>query len=181
MPGWRQARSRWRESPLGRPLSAIKGQSIATFLSEGDRTSAISPITGKPEAFETQIAAADGEALPVEVLSRDIPFVGGTARVTALRDIRERRAAEARIRFLAQHDTLTGLPNRANFQDVITRQLALSRRDGMQIAVLCVDLDRFKSVNDTLGHWAGDLLLKQVAEGFSTMFVKRHRRAHRRR
>jgi diguanylate cyclase (GGDEF)-like protein/PAS domain S-box-containing protein len=149
---------------IGRPLSAIKGQSIETFLLEGDRTSAISPITGKPEAFETQIAAADGEALPVEVLSRDIPFAGGMARVTALRDIRERRAAEARIRFLAQHDTLTGLPNRAHFQDVITRQLALSKRDGMQVAVLCVDLDRFKSVNDTLGHWAGDLLLKQVAE-----------------
>ena len=149
---------------IGRPLSAIKGQNIETFLSEGERTSAISPITGKPEAFETQIAAADGEALPVEVLSRDIPFAGGTARVTALRDIRERRAAEARIRFLAQHDILTGLPNRAHFQDVITRQLALSKRDGMQIAVLCVDLDRFKSVNDTLGHGAGDLLLKQVAE-----------------
>jgi diguanylate cyclase (GGDEF)-like protein/PAS domain S-box-containing protein len=149
---------------IGRPLSAIKGQSIETFLSERDRTSAISPITGKPEARETIIVAADGEALPVEVLSRDIAFAGGKARVTALRDIRERRAAEAHIHFLAQHDTLTGLPNRAHFQDAITRQLAMSKRDGTPLAVMCIDLDRFKNVNDTLGHWAGDLLLKQVAE-----------------
>jgi diguanylate cyclase (GGDEF)-like protein/PAS domain S-box-containing protein len=149
---------------IGRPLSAIKGQPIESFLPGGDRISAISSITRKPEAFETQIAAANGEALPVEVLSRDVQFAGGPARVTALRDIRERRAAEARIRFLAQHDTLTGLPNRAQFQEAINRQLALSKRDGIPLAVMCIDLDRFKHVNDTLGHWAGDLILKQVAE-----------------
>ena len=149
---------------IGRPLASIKGQPIETFLPEGDRTSAISPITGRPEAFETQIAGANGEAMPVEVLSRDVQFAGGTARVTALRDIRERRANEARIRFMAQHDTLTGLANRSRFQDVINHQLAMLRRDGIPLAVLCIDLDRFKHVNDTLGHWAGDLLLKQVAE-----------------
>ncbi len=149
---------------IGRPLASIKGQQMATFLPEGDGSSAISPITGRPEAFETQIAGADGKALPVEVLSRDVLFAGGTARVTALRDIRERRAAEARIRFMAQHDILTGLPNRAHFQDVINHQLAMLRRDGIPLAVMCIDLDRFKQVNDTLGHWAGDLVLKQVAE-----------------
>jgi diguanylate cyclase len=148
---------------VGRPIEAIKGQRIEAFLSEGDRPSAISQITGKPEALETQIVGASGESLPVEVLSRDIHFVDGLARVTALRDIRERRAAEARIVFLAQHDPLTGLPNRAQFHDVITRQLAMSKRDGKPLAVLCIDLDRFKAVNDSLGHSAGDLLLKQVA------------------
>jgi diguanylate cyclase (GGDEF)-like protein/PAS domain S-box-containing protein len=149
---------------IGRPLASIKGQQMATFLPEGDGSSAISPITGRPETFETQIAGANGEALPVEVLSRDVQFAGGAARVTALRDIRERRAAEARIRFMAQHDTLTGLANRARFQDVINHQLAMLRRDGTPLAVMCIDLDRFKHVNDTLGHWAGDLVLKQVAE-----------------
>jgi diguanylate cyclase len=148
----------------GRPLALIKGQPIETFLPEGDRTSDISPITGRPEAFETQIAGANGEAMPVEVLSRDVQYAGSAARVTALRDIRERRAAEARIRFLAQHDTLTGLANRSRFQDIINRQLALLSRDGMPLAVMCIDLDRFKQVNDTLGHWAGDLVLKQVAD-----------------
>lgn len=149
---------------IGRPLASIKNQPIESFLPEGDRTAAISPITGKPEAFEAQITGADGEVMPVEVLSRDVQFAGGAARVTALRDIRERRAAEARIRFMAQHDTLTGLANRSRFQDVINHQLAMLRRDGMPLAVMCIDLDRFKQVNDTLGHWAGDLVLKQVAE-----------------
>jgi len=149
---------------IGRPLASIKGQPIEAFLPQGDRTSAISPITGRTEAFETQIAGANGEAMPVEVLSRDVQFAGGTARVTALRDIRERHAAEARIRFMAQHDTLTGLANRSQFQEVINHQLAILRRDGMPLAVMCIDLDRFKHVNDTLGHWAGDLVLKQVAE-----------------
>ncbi len=149
---------------VGQPLSAIKGQLIKRFLPDVDQISAISPVTGKPEGFETQIVVADGEALPVEVLSRDVQFAAGPARVTALRDIRERHAAEARIRFLAQHDTLTGLPNRAQFQEAINRQLALSKRDGIPLAVMCIDLDRFKHVNDTLGHWAGDLILKQVAE-----------------
>ena len=149
---------------VGRPLASLKGLPIETFLPEGDRTSAISPITGRPEAFEAQIAGANGKTMPVEVLSRDVQFAGGAARVTALRDIRERRAAEARIRFMAQHDTLTGLANRSRFQDVIGYQLAKLRRDGIPLAVMCIDLDRFKHVNDTLGHAAGDLLLRQVAE-----------------
>jgi diguanylate cyclase (GGDEF)-like protein/PAS domain S-box-containing protein len=149
---------------VGRPLAAIKGQRIESFLLEGDRTSAISPITGKPQAFETQIVTEGGDALPVEVLSRDVQLANGIARVTALRDIRERRAAEARIRFLAQHDPLTGLPNRTQFQEAMGRQLALSKRYGMPLAVMCIDLDRFKHINDTLGHAAGDAVLKQVAE-----------------
>ncbi|HEY1386588.1 MAG TPA: EAL domain-containing protein [Dongiaceae bacterium] len=148
---------------IGQPLSVIKGQALERFLPYGDSAAAVSPLTGKAAAAEAEVAGADGAAIPVEVLSRDIHYGGGTARITALRDIRERRAAEARIRFLAQHDPLTGLPNRASFHDAITRQLALSRRDGAPLAVFCIDLDRFKNVNDTLGHRAGDLLLQQVA------------------
>jgi diguanylate cyclase (GGDEF)-like protein/PAS domain S-box-containing protein len=148
----------------GRPLSAVRGEAIDQLVSAANAVSTISLITGRPEAVETEIAGADGQPLPVEVLSRDIPYVGGRARVTALRDIRERRAAEARIRFMAQHDTLTGLPNRAYFHDMICRELALCKRDGRSLAVFCLDLDRFKLVNDTLGHATGDLLLQQVAE-----------------
>ncbi|MDX6655014.1 MAG: diguanylate cyclase, partial [Solirubrobacterales bacterium] len=149
---------------LGRPLAAIRGRSVATLLPDADRPSAISQTTGKPEAREIEITLEGGELLPVEILSRDIPYAGGIARVTALRDIRERRAAEAQIRYLAQHDPLTGLLNRAQFGDIFARQLALAKRDGAPVAVFCIDLDGFKSVNDTLGHQAGDLLLKQVAD-----------------
>jgi diguanylate cyclase (GGDEF)-like protein len=77
-------------------------------------------------------------------------------------DVTERQRAAAEVAFLARHDVLTGLPNRAVFQDFIQRALPEAAR-GARFAVLFLDLDRFKAVNDTLGHRAGDLLLQQVA------------------
>ena len=81
-----------------------------------------------------------------------------------MRDIRERRAAEAQIRHLAHHDGLTGLANRILFNDRISIALATAERKHDCLAVLCLDLDRFKPVNDTYGHAVGDLLLQQVAD-----------------
>lgn len=79
------------------------------------------------------------------------------------RNITERRANEQRIKHLAQHDSLTGLPNRTLFSDRLQQALALRRRQGGMLAVIFFDLDRFKSVNDLYGHEIGDLLLKSVA------------------
>ena len=72
-------------------------------------------------------------------------------------------SSENDAQYLAFHDTLTGLPNRALFEDRLSRALATVRRGRGRMALLCVDLDRFKHVNDTLGHQAGDLLVKQAA------------------
>jgi diguanylate cyclase (GGDEF)-like protein/PAS domain S-box-containing protein len=78
-------------------------------------------------------------------------------------DISERKAAEARIRHMAHHDALTNLPNRSLFSDRLGQGLAQARRDKTRLAVMFLDLDKFKPVNDTYGHAVGDQLLKEVA------------------
>ena len=79
-------------------------------------------------------------------------------------DISEKKAAEARISHLAHHDALTGLANRHNLGIRLAQSIATARRDHQKLAVLCIDLDRFKSINDTLGHPLGDQLLIEVAQ-----------------
>jgi diguanylate cyclase (GGDEF)-like protein len=80
------------------------------------------------------------------------------------RDITDRKKAEARLAFMAYHDPLTGLPNRVTFNDRLVRDLARAKRRKEVVGVVLVDLDRFKEVNDTFGHAAGDRLLVAVAE-----------------
>ncbi|MBX9931805.1 MAG: diguanylate cyclase [Methylobacterium sp.] len=84
--------------------------------------------------------------------------------VAAVRDVNERMVAERRIAHMARHDALTDLANRTLFQERLSQEIARARRYGGQFAVLCMDLDRFKAVNDTLGHQAGDSVLKTIAE-----------------
>lgn len=79
-------------------------------------------------------------------------------------DVTDRKDAESRIRHLAEHDFLTGLPNRLLFQDRINQRLLQAERHGEDFAIMFIDLDHFKDINDTMGHAAGDLLLKEVAE-----------------
>jgi len=86
-----------------------------------------------------------------------------THYVAVFSDITERKASEARIAFLAQHDPLTGLPNRTLLQDRLDQSLAQAARHGTRIALLFLDLDRFKTINDSLGHMVGDRLLQGVA------------------
>ena len=96
------------------------------------------------------------------------PMADGGA-VVLLEDVTERRNAEARITHLARYDELTGLPNRVNFRDEIEHLLATAHSADQLSALLFVDLDQFKQVNDTLGHPCGDQLLCAVAERLRAM------------
>jgi diguanylate cyclase (GGDEF)-like protein/PAS domain S-box-containing protein len=115
------------------------------------------------ERLELRLVRLDGVAVPVEAVG--IPFVhrGRAAVQSVLRDVTERRAAEERLAHQAVHDPLTGLPNRVLLRDRVSHALARAARGAPQPAVLYLDLDDFKRVNDNLSHAAGDALLVEVA------------------
>ena len=83
-----------------------------------------------------------------------------------IRDITERKRIEQQINYMATHDALTGLPNRLMFSQLLNHAIRSAQRHGKQLAVLFIDLDRFKTINDSLGHEAGDRLLKEMARRF---------------
>jgi diguanylate cyclase (GGDEF)-like protein/PAS domain S-box-containing protein len=137
---------------------------------------------GLDPAFEAEVrqVAASGVPLPFfeqtaidlggrerTLLTTKVPVqddAGAVVRIVHVSlDITERKAAEERVRHLALHDVLTDLPNRAFLQEVAERALARAARRGSMLALHLVDLDRFKEINDTLGHPAGDTLLVEVA------------------
>ncbi|MGJ4997851.1 putative bifunctional diguanylate cyclase/phosphodiesterase [Bradyrhizobium sp. HKCCYLS3077] len=106
---------------------------------------------------------ADGSEIEVLTYGREITFDGRDGVLVAIVDITERRRAEARIAYMAHHDGLTGLPNREFFQQRLTQALDGAVSGANRIAVMCIDLDLFKNVNDSFGHPIGDRLLQAVA------------------
>ena len=114
--------------------------------------------------FESAHLRRDGTAMPVEINSRIIELDGKKVFFSVIRDISGRRTAEQKIAQLAYFDVLTNLPNRTLFYDRLDQAVARARRYQQKFAVMFLDLDSFKRVNDEFGHHAGDCLLKMVAE-----------------
>ncbi|WP_022720212.1 bifunctional diguanylate cyclase/phosphodiesterase [Rhodopseudomonas sp. B29] len=106
---------------------------------------------------------ADGSEIQVLTFGRRVNFNGRDGFLVAVVDITERRKAEAKIAHMAHHDGLTNLPNRALYQERLQQALDHSRTCDGKVAVLCIDLDLFKNVNDSFGHPTGDRLLQAVA------------------
>jgi diguanylate cyclase (GGDEF)-like protein/PAS domain S-box-containing protein len=107
---------------------------------------------------------ADGTLIDLAIYSRQLVQGDQPAVLLALMDITERKRAEARLAFMAQHDGLTGLPNRSLLRQQMDDILLHTRRSAEKVAVLVLGLDNFKAVNDTLGHGIGDKLLRGVAK-----------------
>jgi diguanylate cyclase (GGDEF)-like protein/PAS domain S-box-containing protein len=105
-----------------------------------------------------------GRRIQAEVSSHSIRFRGRKARFSLVQDVTERQELHHRLLHQAHHDMLTGLPNRLLLLDRMEQALATAERYGKKAAMICLDLDRFKQINDTYGHMVGDLCLKQVAE-----------------
>ncbi|MGE0861436.1 MAG: EAL domain-containing protein [Gammaproteobacteria bacterium] len=115
-------------------------------------------------AVELALPRQDGSRFPAEICARHMRLAdGGDGELLAIRDLTVRKATEARIEHLAWHDPLTDLPNRRLFLELANKAIAQVARGGQHLAVLAIDLDGFKLVNDVHGHAAGDSLLKQVA------------------
>ena len=116
--------------------------------------------------FECRIARPTGQVKVVQIEGEVDRDEAGRAKAVhgVIQDITERKQAEDQIRQLANYDSLTGLPNRRFFRDQFQAALERARSSGSAVGVLFIDLDRFKQINDTLGHQVGDQLLREVAK-----------------
>jgi len=153
---------------LGYEFGELLGMSIDNVVNSQKTATVIdeSPSGLPREAFfETKF----GESIPI---SYTCSFLGGKEaesgdRIYAAQNITERRRAEKRIRYLARIDALTKIPNRMQFQHLLQRSIARARRSARTLCLFYVDIDRFKEINDTFGHLAGDTTLETVAERLS--------------
>jgi len=143
----------------GAEAATLAGASLSTFL---PGLAAAAGAAGEP--LEAELVPAGGGAVPVEVIMRPMAEYGRQPHyAVAVRDLRARRRAESQIHYLAHHDALTGLANRTSFHARLEREMRAADGQGTRLAVLCLDLDRFKEVNDLYGHAAGDAMLRDLA------------------
>ena len=159
---------------LGYDDDSLIGTKVLDWVHPEDSGTAASYIaesrgrSGARTTSEWRVKRRDGSWVQVEVTCNDLlldPNVAGV--VLTIRDISERKAFEEELTRLAFHDPLTALPNRALFKDRIGHAIARSERGGDLVTVLFLDIDDFKSVNDTMGHLFGDRLLRAVGERLS--------------
>ncbi len=150
---------------LGWSQMELLGRELAYVISDQDRTS-FNIEQAANEMLELTVRTKSGQTIPVSlsgsVMTAEDPRFQGCIFVA--RNITDRKRAERRIRYLARYDTLTKIPNRLQFQHSLQQAIARTRRAGRELALIYMDLDRFKEVNDTFGHAAGDRALEILTE-----------------
>ena len=149
---------------IGWQLADLVGRPALDFVAPDERPRVEGVMRAAAQlTYDTAIQHADGTRLPVEFIVRTMQHGGERLRMTIVRDLRDRIEARSRIDFLAHHDPLTGLLNRTAFIDRVEAMLPVATHNESTLALLFIDLDHFKRVNDSLGHLAGDSLLRTVA------------------
>ena len=161
------------ESMFGISKQAAMGRNVKIFMKADEQVAYDEALPRHLNLGETAIPGelreatairANGTTFPVEITISEIDEGDGRRKfIRVLRDITARKQKFEQIEFLAHHDALTGLPNRHLFDDRLTQALIVAGRRRSRLALMFIDLDKFKRINDTLGHEAGDIVLKSVA------------------
>ncbi len=161
------------EEIFGYRRDEVLGRDVRMLMTEASLQAYASDIEHYRNAGQTGTAGIrgceltgirkNGKQFPMELSASEMALKDNRYFVGIVRDVTERQMIEQQIRYMAHHDYLTGLPNRALFLDQLERAILMAKRNHYKLGVLFLDLDGFKRVNDTLGHEAGDQLLKEVS------------------
>src|SRR5580692_2307217 len=161
------------EKKFGYQHNELVGQKVKNIIPEGFAERLVADaLRSTEDALAQQIDTGieitgrrkNGSEFPIEIMLSPLDGAEGVLVTAAIRDISTRKKADAQIIHSAEHDFLTGLPNRMLFNDRVGQAILLARRHGNKVAVLFLDLDGFKHINDSLGHTIGDKLLQSVAK-----------------